>query len=718
MTTSSRTWLEVADAMSKDVATISSDKTVVSAAKVMAEVNISCIIVKDNGTLTGIVTETDLLKRGVAEGKNLRSTKVSEIMSFPVESISHNISVLEASRIMYTKGIKRMPVLDGQRLVGIVTQTDLIRILTLYGMWRDVSMIMSRDICAIQRKATVTETAKIMADRNVSSIIVMDGDEAVGVFSEKDLFKRVIAQKKRPDHICVGKVMSSPVVSITPDCSVFSASRIMERKHIRMLVVMEGKQLCGILSQTDIFAAVKQKLQEEEEKNHRLLELSKSNIYTLLSDGKITYVNPSFMDLLGISDPSELIGQDFLPDRFWFNKEDRESFLRELRNEVVQTKELNLKDSKGKRVYVTFFANFSKNAHGKIDGIHGVLQDITAKKELAALREAENALQVSEQRLKTSNEQLLSKISEQKRTEEELKQTNACLEASIKRANLMAQEAHLADKAKGQFLANMSHEIRTPMNAIIGFSDLLADGELSDEKKQAVEIISESGYNLLKIIDDILDFSKIEAGQLDTEIIDCSLGELLNSVESLMRPKATEKGLEFEIVESDTLPAQICSDPTRLRQCLINLINNAIKFTEKGCIHVNVSLEESEGKQFIRFNVKDTGIGISHDKQKSIFDSFTQAEGHTSRKYGGTGLGLAITKKLAELLGGQLSLTSKKGKGSEFSLMIPAGVDVTKGPFLDRTNIAEHTDGDKEKREQPKLTSHIIPTPAVADKGN
>jgi PAS domain S-box-containing protein len=557
-----------------------------------------------------------------------------------------------------------------------------------------------------------------MAERNVSSIIIMDGDKSVGIFTEKDLFKRVIAQKKHPDHICVGKVMSSPVVSITPDCSVFTASRLMEKKHIRKLVVMEGKQLYGILSQTDIFAAVKQKLQEEEEKNRRLLELSKSNIYTLLSDGKITYINPSFMDLLGVSDPNELIGQDFLPERFWVNQEDKESFLRELKNEVVQTKELNLKDSKGKRVYVTFFASFSKNAHGKISGIQGVLQDITAKKELAALREAENALQVSERRLKASNEQLQTKISDQKRTEEELKQTNARLEGSIKRANLMAKKAHLADKAKSQFLANMSHEIRTPMNAIIGFSDLLADEGLSDEQKQAIEIISKSGHSLLRIIDDILDFSKIEAGQLDTEIIDCSLEKLLNSVESLMRPKATEKGLEFEVVESNTLPAQIRSDLTRLHQCLINLVNNAIKFTERGSIHVLVSLEESEGKQFIRFNVKDTGIGISRDKQKIIFDSFTQSNGDITRKYGGTGLGLAITKKLAGLLGGQLTLTSKKGKGSVFSLMIPAGVDVTKDPFLDRTNIAEHTDGDKEKREQPKLSGHITPHLAAKEIGS
>ena len=319
LTTSWRTWLEVADAMSKDVAIISSDETVVSTVKVMADKNISCIIVEDNGTIAGIVTETDLLKRVVVESKNFQSTKISEIMSSPIESVSSNLSVLDASEIMDAKSIKRLPVLAEEHLVGIVTQTDLIRVLTSYGMWRDVSMIMSRDVLGIQKEETVTEAAKVMAARNASSVVIMDDNEVVGIFTERDLFKRVIAQKSHPDRTRVGEVMSSPVVSITPDTSVFSASRIMEKMHVRKLVAMEDKQLYGVLSQTDIFMAVKQKLQEEEEKNNKLLELSKSSIYTLLLDGKITYVNPSFMNLLGISNPKELVGEDFLPERFWVN---------------------------------------------------------------------------------------------------------------------------------------------------------------------------------------------------------------------------------------------------------------------------------------------------------------------------------------------------------------------------------------------------------------
>ena len=699
--TSSQTWIEVADAMNKDVVAISSDETVVSAAKIMADKNVSCIVVEDNRTIYGIVTETDLLKRVVVKAKDFQSTKISEIMSSPIESVSSNLSVLDASEIMNAKSIKRLPVLAAEQLVGIVTQTDLIRVLTSYGMWRDVSMIMSRDALGIQKEATVTEAAKVMAARNASSVVIMDDNEVVGIFTERDLFKRVIAQDSHPDRTRVGEVMSSPVVSITPDTSVFTASRLMEKMHVRKLVVIEDKQLYGVLSQTDIFVAVKQKLQEEEEKNNKLLELSKSNIYTLLLDGKITFVNPSFMDLLGISDPMELIGEDFLPGRFWVNPEDGEDFLRELQNETVQTKELNLKDSKGRRVYVTFFSSFTKDAHGKTNGIQGVLQDITTKKELVALREAERALQISEQQLKVSNKQLRA-------NEQQLKAANKQLEAMVERSDLLAKEAISGNKAKSRFLANMSHEIRTPMNAIIGFTELLADEQLTDEQRKYINIVRDSGSNLLNLINDILDLSKIEANQFDTEITCCSLGQLLNSVELLMKPKVTKKGLDFKIKADNRLPAEICTDPPRLRQCLINLIGNAIKFTEQGHVHVNVSMQQEDGKALIRFDIEDTGIGIPDDKHKDIFESFIQADNTTGRKYGGTGLGLAITKQLAGLLDGKLSMTSQVSKGSVFSLFIPAGVDINEQSLSDGYNADSKLNAKSDSFDQPELSGHVL----------
>ncbi len=254
------------------------------------------------------------------------------------------------------------------------------------------------------------------------------------------------------------------------------------------------------------------------------------------------------------------------------------------------------------------------------------------------------------------------------------------------------ESAEAANIAKSEFLANMSHEIRTPMNSIIGFSDMLADEELTGEQKEYLSVIRVSAQSLLSLINDILDFSKIEAGKIDMEIIDYSLAQLLNSIEKMMKPKAVEKGLEFKIIETDNLPSQIHTDPTRLNQCLVNLVNNAIKFTKAGHVYVKVSLQQVEDKPFICFDVEDTGIGIPVESQEAIFDSFTQADGSTSRKFGGTGLGLTVTKQLAELLGGSLSLTSEPGKSSTFSLKVLAGLDVTKQPLMDRGGITIATE--------------------------
>jgi transcriptional regulator with GAF, ATPase, and Fis domain len=261
LTSSLRVWLRVGDVMSKDVVTVCPDETVVSAAKMISENNISCIVVVDNGNVAGILTETDFLKRVVAEGKDFDEISVKEVMSSPVESIGSDLSVFEASRIMDEKHIKRVPVLGEGRLVGIVTQTDLIRVSASYGMWRNVGEIMSRDVVGIQSKATVVEATEVMTGCSISCIVVLKGDEVVGVLTEKDLLKRVVALRKDPAEIKMEELMSSPVMTVPPDCTVFSASRIMEKMDVRRLVIMENKQLRGIVTQTDILKAVKKKLQ-------------------------------------------------------------------------------------------------------------------------------------------------------------------------------------------------------------------------------------------------------------------------------------------------------------------------------------------------------------------------------------------------------------------------------------------------------------------------
>jgi signal transduction histidine kinase/CheY-like chemotaxis protein/CHASE1-domain containing sensor protein len=309
----------------------------------------------------------------------------------------------------------------------------------------------------------------------------------------------------------------------------------------------------------------------------------------------------------------------------------------------------------------------------------------------------------------------IDNITERKQTEELLQQAladaeelNRNLELTSELANDMTVQAELANAAKSEFLANMSHEIRTPLNAIIGFGDMFSDQGLNEEQKSDLDIIRESGKGLLDIINNILDFSKIEAKQVDIEMVDCSMGRMLRFVDSIMQLKAEQKSIDFKIIPADNLPETIRTDPVRLRQCLLNLAGNAIKFTEKGHVYIRISLEDAAGLPYIRFDVEDTGIGIPQDAQDLIFEAFKQADGSTTRKFGGTGLGLTITKQLAQLLEGEITVSSEIGKGSVFTLIIPAGLEITGRPLLDMKNSARTIQHEQDKLDQLKYAGHCL----------
>ena len=233
------------------------------------------------------------------------------------------------------------------------------------------------------------------------------------------------------------------------------------------------------------------------------------------------------------------------------------------------------------------------------------------------------------------------------------------------------EQAEAANKAKSRFLANMSHELRTPMNAILGFSDLLKEEALTDEQSDYVSTIHASSQHLLTLINDVLDISKIEAGKEEITLGVCSLRELLVQLEQLMRNVAQSKGLQFELDIRQDVPEQIITDAKHLYQCLINLVSNAIKFTETGFVTLHVGLLDDETCSFLVFEVQDTGIGIPADRQNKVFESFEQADSSTSRKYGGTGLGLSITRQLIEMMGGSICVESEEGIGSTFTVTLP-----------------------------------------------
>lgn len=386
-------------------------------------------------------------------------------------------------------------------------------------------------------------------------------------------------------------------------------------------IIKQVKREIALQTREELMEEITQKNKELAESRQFLesvLENIHSVVYAKDLSGRYTYMNKEWEKVMEMDREKSIGHRDLELFGDKIGKQFNENDLAVMKSgEIITTEEHYANKGSGD---ITFLTTKVPMAFGeKIDGICGISTDIT----------------------------------ERKRMEEELME-----------AKRIAEEAA---KSKSDFLANMSHEIRTPMNAIMGMAYLMQKTELTEKQRDYIDKISKASQHLLGVINDILDFSKIEAGKLEIEYTEFRLSSVLDNLSSFLGEKCMAKGLELVFDVAPEIPDELYGDPLRLTQILTNYTNNAVKFTEDGEIVVRIRVVKQNAKDCIlKFEVEDTGIGLTQEQQEKLFQSFQQADSSTTRKYGGTGLGLAISKKLAALMGGEVGVTSQYGKGSNF----------------------------------------------------
>jgi len=414
------------------------------------------------------------------------------------------------------------------------------------------------------------------------------------------------------------------------------------RSLVVCILIMFGVYTQGIITERKRAGKA---IGESERKYRAIFESFQDVYFRTDANGQITIVSPS-VHLRAGYDPDELIGRSIF--EFYHNPSDHKLLLRRLiKEKSVRDYESRVRSSDGTVIDVSIDCRTLDDDRGQPEAFEGVMRDITERKR------AEVELQRAKEATESANRELVK--------------TNEHLEEAIVMAREMALHAELANRTKSEFLANMSHEIRTPMNGIIGMTELSLETDLTREQREYLMMVKSSADALLRLINDILDFSKIEAGQMELEHIDFSLRTTVEMTAEALAIRAREKDIELACHILSDVPDNLVGDPGRLRQVLVNLVGNAIKFTNEGEVVVRAELEsEADNRACLQFSVSDTGIGIPDSKLQDIFESFTQADASFTRRYGGTGLGLSISKQLIELMEGKIWVESEVNKGTTF----------------------------------------------------
>ncbi len=474
-------------------------------------------------------------------------------------------------------------------------------------------------------------------------------------YREKDLLKLTFIDITHPDDRAAGKKNVNDLLEGLIDQYYIDKRYIRKdgrtvwcRLSLRLVSDAAGNPLY-LLPMIEDITDRKQTVQEYL-KLSQAVEQSPMSVIITDPAGTIEYVNPRFCEITGYLG-EEAIGKN--PNILSSGKQTPE-FYKNLWDTITSGKSWQGEFANKKKTGAIYWENASiapiRDGYGKITHFVAVQEDITEKKQI------DKDLKERVKELALARSSMLNMMED------------------LENARLEAEDA---TRAKSDFLANMSHEIRTPMNAIIGMSHLALQTDLTPKQYDYINKVKLSANTLLGIINDILDFSKIEAGKLDIESIDFQLEDVLGTVSNLILQKAAEKGLEILFSTPKNIPPSLVGDPLRLGQVLINLANNAVKFTNAGRIVISVALEEEDPhKVKLLFSVQDTGIGMTEEQTGKLFHSFSQADTSTTRKYGGTGLGLSISKKLVEIMEGEIFVSSAAGEGSTFSFTAVFGIRV------------------------------------------